>query len=239
MKTGANYISFHVGLDLGKEADFSAVAILEKITPIDRKNRVCGETEFNVLGLKRFPLKTPYPDIVREVVGRLKKEPFSAFIDMRGNEREHKTPVFLTIDETGVGKPVFDLFKEDGFLQKRVTLQGITITGGKNVSDSDSGYNVPKRDLILSLQVELQKGNLRIARSMPEAENLVSELQNFEVKFTVKANDTYNAKSGLHDDLVLACSLALWSARNSNNWFDGGEMLRRALMPWRSRRMSA
>ncbi|MCY7348709.1 MAG: hypothetical protein LH614_21165 [Pyrinomonadaceae bacterium] len=72
MKTASNYCSFHVGLDLGKEADFSAIAILEKLTPIDNRNRVCGETEFNVLGLKRFALKTPYPDIVREVVGRLK-----------------------------------------------------------------------------------------------------------------------------------------------------------------------
>ncbi|MCY7348710.1 MAG: hypothetical protein LH614_21170 [Pyrinomonadaceae bacterium] len=95
---------------------------------------------------------------------------------MRGNEREHKIPIFLAIDETGVGKPVFDLFKEHRFLQNRVTLQGITITGGKNVTGSDSGYNVPKRDLILSLQVELQKGNLKIARLMPEAENLVYEL---------------------------------------------------------------
>ena len=57
---------------------------------------------------------------------------------------------------------------------------------------------------------------------MPEAENLVYELQNFEVKFTAKANDIYNAKSGLHDDLVLASALALWSARNAGNWFDGG-----------------
>ncbi|MCY7348711.1 MAG: hypothetical protein LH614_21175 [Pyrinomonadaceae bacterium] len=57
------------------------------------------------------------------------------------------------------------------------------------------------------------------------------------MKFTAKAKDTYNAKSGLHDDLVLASSLALWSARKADNWFDGGEMLCRALMPWRGQRM--
>lgn len=220
-----NFRSYHVGLDLGRENDFSAVAILEKLTPVDRYSRPCDEPEFNVLGLKRFSLKTPYPVIVRDIARRLSQPPFSAYEDWRGNFRTSHTPIFLVFDETGVGQPVADLLREDSFLSYRTELVGVMITSGRDVTERDFGYNVPKRDLILSLQVELQKGNLKIAANLPEAANLVNELQNFEMKITKNANDVYGAKTGQHDDLVLGLGLAVWNAKNTDEDFNENEVL--------------
>jgi len=52
---------------------------------------------------------------------------------------------------------------------------------------------------------------VEMAREPPEAEVLVNELLNFEVKITAAANDVYGAwREGTHDDLVLAVALACW-----------------------------
>lgn len=212
---------FHIGIDLGQTNDYTAIAIIEKLTAIDRRgqfSKVSDESEFHLRGLHRFALRKPYPQIVREVSGRLAGSPFSIVKLPNGQLMKTSTPIFLVIDKTGCGAAVFDLFKEDRFLESRVDVIGVSITGGQNVSNDNSGsYNVPKRELILSLVVELQTGNLKIAKSMPEVQNLVAELRDFELRFTAKANETYNAKNGQHDDLVLATALGLWSAKR----FDG------------------
>ena len=36
------------------------------------------------------------------------------------------------------------------------------------------------------------------------------ELQEFRVRLTAKGRDTYAARSGEHDDLVIAVALAVW-----------------------------
>ncbi len=57
----------------------------------------------------------------------------------------------------------------------------------------------------------LQTRTLRVARELPEAEILINELLNFEVKITAPANDTYGAwREGTHDDLVLAVAMVCW-----------------------------
>jgi hypothetical protein len=71
----------------------------------------------------------------------------------------------------------------------------------------------------------LQKGNLKIAANLPEAANLVNELQNFEMKITKNANDIYAAKNGQHDDLVLSLGLAVWNAKNTDEDFDENKVL--------------
>ncbi len=53
-------------------------------------------------------------------------------------------------------------------------------------------YNVPKRDLLASVQVALEKGELRIARELRAAGA---------------------ERAGKHDDLVIALALACWKVR--------------------------
>jgi hypothetical protein len=57
----------------------------------------------------------------------------------------------------------------------------------------------------------MQARRLQIARSLPDAATLVRELQNFQVKITAAANETFGTwRDGQHDDLVLAVALACW-----------------------------
>ncbi len=51
---------------------------------------------------------------------------------------------------------------------------------------------------------------LKIAKGLPLAGALMGELWAFKVRFTAKGRDTYAARSGEHDDLVMAVALAVW-----------------------------
>jgi hypothetical protein len=71
---------------------------------------------------------------------------------------------------------------------------------------------VPKLTLVSRLQALLQQGRLKILRELDEAETLVRELQDFQVEHTAAGHLTFNARSGKHDDLVLALAIAVWRA---------------------------
>ena len=180
---------YTVGLDLGQTKDYTALVILERH----------GEAEqavFHARHLERFPLGTPYPAIVAAVARVLKRAPLSS-----GTPR-------LAVDETGVGAPVVDLFRQ---ARLNAVLHPIHITGGATVNYDRGVEYVPKRNLVSVVQVALQTDKLKIAEALPEAGTLVRELQDFQVKITEAANDTYGAwREGAHDDLVLAVALALY-----------------------------
>jgi len=201
---GENRPDYFVGLDLGKSQDYTALVILERHGE--------GETaKYDARHIQRFPLGTSYPTIVAEVVSLLRREPLN------------QSSTTLTVDGTGVGAAVVDLFRREcssGTLKAK--LCPVTITGGEKVSQEDDVKRVPKRDLVGVVQVALQTDRLKIAAQLPEAATLTKELQNFQVKITESANDTYGAwREGTHDDLVLALALALWQSQNEVRLFWG------------------
>ena len=71
---------------------------------------------------------------------------------------------------------------------------------------------MPKLTLVSRLQALLHEGRLKILRELAEAETLVRELQDFRVEFTATGHLTFNARTGKHDDLVLALAIAVWRA---------------------------
>lgn len=187
--------TFFLGLDLGQAADYSALAILET-------ERAGRDAVYRCRHLQRWPLKTPYPEIVADtlkVVARLEAKPAPA----------------LAVDATGVGAPVVDLFRS-AFKAGGARLCPVQITGGDAVTFADDLTRVPKRDLVGAAQVALQTGRLKIAAELPDAPLLARELQNFQVEISLEtAHDSYGAwREGSHDDLVLAVCLALWTAEN-------------------------
>jgi hypothetical protein len=139
-----------------------------------------------------MPLGTPYPGIVAHVGRLLGKLPV-------GTE--------LVIDITGVGKPVFEMFTYAG-----ISPLGVLITAGTSDTRDGAICGVPKLTLVSRLQALLHEGRLKIQKQLPEAETLVRELQDFRVEFTTAGHLTFNARSGKHDDLVLALALAVWRA---------------------------
>lgn len=186
--------AYFVGLDLGQSQDFSALAVIER----------SGETkdtyQFVCNHLQRWKLRTPYPQIVADTVEMMNSKPLQS---------GRQSPM-LAVDATGVGAPVVDLFKR---AKHNSYLEPIQITGGSEVTQDGGVTRVPKRNLVSTVQVYLQSGRLKIAGKLFEAETLARELQNFQVKINDNAHDSYGAwREGTHDDLVLAVSLALWTA---------------------------
>ncbi len=235
LRSAGSYVSFHLGVDLAKESDYSAVSVIEKRVYLNQKNQPI-KSAFNVIMLKRWERKTSYPVIVNDIAQRLEGEPFTkTSIDLRGNAQLYKMPVFLAVDRTGVGVAVMDLLNDNHFLENRCTLRPIHISGGFRQHSHTDFDSIPKSDLIQNLVVEFQKQeSLKIASSLPEASNLIIELENFEMSATRLGNDVFGARSGKHDDLVLSLALSLWSAKNFDDGFDDGQALRDAVA-WRGR----
>ena len=175
---------FTVGVDLGQSFDPTAVAVIRKLhADTDRPI-------FQVGHLQRLPLQTSYPAVVNHV-GRL-------ISHLRG-------PSELVIDYTGVGRPVFDMFQVAG-----MSPIGVSITAGDVVTNEGLVYRVPKLMLISRVQALLHSGQLKIHRGLADAPALVEELQSFRAQVTDQGFWRFGARSGKHDDLVLAAAVALW-----------------------------
>jgi hypothetical protein len=148
--------------------------------------------------LRRFPLGTPYPEVVAEVRRLLLTPP------LRG--------AHLAVDYTGVGRPVLDMLRR---AQIQAKLRPVTITAGNKASLDAGGLSVPKKELVSTLQVLLQSRRIQVAPKLSEAATLVQELTTFQVKITPAANETFGAwREGAHDDLVLAAAVAAWEGEH-------------------------
>src|SRR5215472_13104422 len=89
---------------------------------------------------------------------------------------------------------------------------GVVITSGAVETHHRMTWSVPKLTLVSRLQALLHEGRLKILRELTEAETLVRELQDFRCEFTAAGHLTFNARTGKHDDLVLALAIAVWRA---------------------------
>jgi hypothetical protein len=185
--------------------------VLERIKPEgDGK-----EATYHVRHLERVR-NVPYPQIVTKT-NEIMRSPA-----LNGQAS-------LVVDQTGVGAPVVDLFRQAG-----LNPVGVLIHGGDKASSEGDTWRVPKRDLVGSLQVLFQGGRLKISRKLSLASALQSELLNFKVKIDpVTAHDSYSAwREADHDDLVLSVAMAAWSAEQNASaidcgWFDSAKHLER------------
>ncbi|HZS05318.1 MAG TPA: hypothetical protein VFD58_10830 [Blastocatellia bacterium] len=184
--------SFFVGVDLGQAQDSTAVVVLQR--------QGSGKDALHqVVQMKRYPLGTAYPEIVKDLAKKLAMAP---------------ADTNLILDATGVGRAVVDLVRaHPGLIARSDHIHAVTITGGDTENREGNYWRVPKRNLVAAIQVLLQSQRLKVAAGLPETQLLVNELQNFKVKITENAHDTYGTwRDGQHDDLVLAASLACWFA---------------------------
>jgi hypothetical protein len=198
---------YFVGLDLGQSRDYTALICVRKsISVVDGlpERTRAGQEVYNLLcnHAERFPLGTSYPMIVR-AVGELVRRP-----ELIGR------PV-LSIDRTGVGGAVFDMFRQANL---PCSLEGVSITAGREASHVSRGlWNIPKIELISVVQAALSTGRLKFVRTLPHRDTIISELMDYRVTVTANANETIDARSGKHDDLVLALALPVWFA--SGNYY--------------------
>lgn len=202
---------FIVGIDLGQARDYTAVCVLEKVTPEWQQGFVGWSFEartahrerskplYHVRHIDRLPLGTSYPAVVEYVKTLLQQEPLKSAVAQ------------IVADATGCGRPVIDMLRKE---LPRYRVMGVSIHGGDSTTEEGRDFRTPKRDLVATLQVLLQDGRLQIAATLPSADLLMRELLNFKVKIdSATAHDSYSAwRDNEHDDLVLSVALAAWYA---------------------------
>jgi hypothetical protein len=190
-------MSFYVGLDLGQSADYTALAVVEDISP-----------GLHLRHLERYQLRTPYTDIA-DNVARLVRDPLLS---------QRRKPE-LIVDETGVGKAVVDMFRERKLYFRPVTITGGDVAREGAIKERGKSYRVPKRDIVGALEVPFQNGTLKIAGDLELWPTLRQELLTFRRKVSLATgHDSYEHwRESDHDDLVLACALACWWARRVAN----------------------
>jgi hypothetical protein len=191
-----------VGVDLGQSQDPTALCVLEAYEQVGDPTepaRFC----YDVRHLMRFPLGMSYPAMVHEIGLILTRPPLGLLTE-------------LIIDETGVGRAVGDIFNDHGLKPIKVT-----ITAGNEEGQSGfARYTVPKQVLISNLDALMHTGELRIAKDLRETPALESELKDFRRHVTEAGRNTYQARVGAHDDLVLAVAIALWRAVRRKKTFN-------------------
>ncbi len=156
------------------------------------------EVRHNLRHLERVALGTSYQD----VVGRVREV-------ARSGELAGRCTVVA--DATGVGGPVIELLREAGL---GCELAAVTITGSQRATREGGEWHVPKRELVVGLQVMLETGSLRIAAGLREGETFMRELTGMRVRVSAARHEQFGAwREGTHDDLVLAAALACWRAK--------------------------
>ncbi len=179
-------VKYHLGLDLGKERDYSALAITE----------THGAGLLVLRHLERYALGTDYRDVVARVALMMHSPKL-------GSSE-------LIVDATGVGVAVVERIREEG-----LPFKAITITAGQSVTQSGpDSYHVPKKTLIAALEVPFRGGKLQVASGLELWPALKGEMLNFRRKINSKtAHTSYEHRRPTdHDDLVLATALACWGA---------------------------
>jgi hypothetical protein len=147
---------------------------------------------YRVGHLERLPLRTPYTAQLARIFAIKNRLPRSAQ---------------LIMDVTGVGKALFDLAVE-----QNLDPIGVVIHSGFEVHRRpyDNTVTVPKLRIVAELDKRMQSNDLFVHESLKDWPVLRRELLNFRPEITRSGTETWNARSGEHDDLVLALGLALF-----------------------------
>ena len=184
---------------MGKLRDHSAIAVVEQYAVKTGWDAVylCDRFEQRVV-LRRMEwarLGTSYARVVervRELARRASAEGACTVV----------------VDATGVGEPVVEALRR---LEMAAELVAVTITGGERAARVKGGWHVPKRELVVGLQMMVDEGELAVAEGVALGAELVEELM-------AMGRDLRAGKG--HDDLVMAVALACWRVRSRGG---GGE----------------
>jgi hypothetical protein len=195
-----------IGVDLGRQNDFAAPVIFEDELvqkPITKAPHEISVKYLDVPSLlvRRYNLVdmaqwrgVSYPQIALRV---------KQIIDSPLISRDY----ILCVDATGVGQAVVDMLRDDYGLEPI----GITFTSGKAVTQSSFGYNVPKRDLVINLQVLFQMERIRIAESLELALQFKEQLRHFTSVVNERGHEQFGADDeSIHDDLPMAAAIIMW-----------------------------
>ena len=183
-----------IGVDVGQRSDYTALAVVDLTT-----DDVLTLTALERVRRRSYPAVA---ELIRDTVAAL-----------AGGDL-----LTVLVDVTGVGRPVTDQLDRLDVPHTRINIHG----GGAVTTLDDGTRSVPKRDLISALVVGFEGETLAIAGGLKHADALEREADAFQMKLSASGHDTYNAREGEHDDLLLAVALPVWYARTQGRvtvWF--------------------
>lgn len=193
-----------VGVDLGKSIDSTAIAIIHHTvkglgsgTPnhVTKTWRQESIQRFDLVHLQRLPLGMNYVAQARAIGEIMQREPLKS------------AGAKLVVDQSGVGVGVVDLMETNGL--RPIRLQ---ITAGAEETQEGRIHRVAKTILISRLEAAMHAKELHVAAALTEAEALRDELKDFQRHVTASGANTWSARAGKHDDIVLAVSYGIWWA---------------------------
>jgi Terminase RNaseH-like domain len=186
-------VTLNIGIDIGQLADPTAIAVTEQ-----RNNHVF------TLRLERLPLRQSYPAQVRRVVellGNLRRW-------AHDNGRPYRPTVY--VDVTGVGRSPYDMLVET--VHPSVRVVAVTLTPGSETTRKGHELHIPKLTLVDRLRRLAEEERLHIPPASNEARAITRELRMFAGTKTGPDSLSTGARSGSHDDLVVALALAAFDA---------------------------
>ncbi len=192
-------ISRVVGLDLGRQDDYTALSIVDMVRPD------AGPPEIHVRRMERVRHQS-YPAVVTRVASMLKDPALAG------------CPVI--VDATGVGRAVVDMLREVA-----TSVEALVITSGREVTNlGPNEYHVPKNDLVAALQVLVASRRLKVSAADPLAAEFHKEMQSFGYEINDSGHKAFGGQGATHDDLVLSVAMAAWrlSIRKAGHaWLEG------------------
>ena len=181
---------FLLGLDLGREVDFSALAVVDTIAG-----------RYDVRRLDRWkPERRDLGDVVHRLADLLEEKP-----ELRDGA--------LAFDATGgrVGRP-FQRRLVESSVARLIPVFPIVSTHGwrpANQRGSDLTIFAPKAGLVDVFSKVLEADAFRVA-DLPLAPMLRAELGAYQQRTGPSGLPEWGARRGSHDDLVAAVVLAVW-----------------------------
>ena len=163
-----------IGLDLGQARDWTALAVLETQIwcsgALLRDYPWAGVTEGWNFPVRLYPAAIEHvlthdtsrwpgkPPLALRLLDRWRNVPYSDVVS-RVAALMARPPLagncVLVLDNTGVGRPVCDLFRQAGLWPVAISTHG-----GDVVNRKRWDYRVPKRDLMAAVQSTLQTRRL-------------------------------------------------------------------------------
>jgi len=192
------FSKYWLGVDLAQAQDNTALVVVhdEQLPVWAGPNRqALGPRQRTIVFADKFR-GVSYPDIVNHVLRTMAREP------LRGRTK-------LIIDGSGLGRVVSDLLWE-----QKVDHLAMQMVAGQNWQRKGRYVNVGKTFLLETLSTLFASGQLEFAEDLPLREDIVAELETFQLEMTAAGNQVIvQGKSGSHHgDLAIALAGAAFAS---------------------------
>jgi len=195
-KEPEKWLDYHVGVDIGQKHDYTALAVTEC------RPNYAGDKFYFVRYLHRFRLGLLFGTVVQKLA--------SLDRQLRASGGSRSVSITWACDATGIGSPVVEMIQK---ALPEATVVPVYITGGFGSTVDYDESHISKQQLVSLIVAAFESGSVRIADDVKEAETLIQELSNYELRRSESGHVSYGAMTGgAFDDLVTSLGLSLFSA---------------------------